>query len=111
MTIDEKFIAKQQKALLAEKQKLEKKMVELEKYPDYGSGDDDNAKEYEDFENNLSIEKQLKTLNKEITAALKTIDNGTYGKCSVCKKEIESDRLKSMPYAAVCVVCQKTKKK
>lgn len=111
MKPDEKFIQKQKRSLLVEKEKLEKKMAELEKYPDYGRGDDDSAREYEDFENNLSIEKQLKTLDKKVSAALKSIDKGTYGQCSVCKKEIEEGRLKSMPYADVCVACQKTKKK
>ncbi|MCX6810599.1 MAG: TraR/DksA family transcriptional regulator [Candidatus Berkelbacteria bacterium] len=111
MKLDEKFIQKQKRLLEKEKEKLEKKMTELEKYPDYGRGDDDNAREYEDFENNLSLEVQLKTLDKKINTALKAIDKGTYGQCSVCKKEIESGRLKSVPYADVCVSCKKNSKR
>lgn len=110
MKLDEKFIARQKKLLLAEKEKLEKKNAELDKYPDYGSRDDDNAREYEDFENNSSIEAQLKVVLKKINLALKAIEKGTYGQCSVCKKEIEKGRLQSMPYANVCVTCQKIKK-
>ena len=108
MKLDEQFIRKQEKALLIEKEKLEKKVAELEKYPDYGRGDDDNAREFEDFENNLCIEVQLKTLLKKINSALKSIEKGTYGNCSLCKREIDRGRLKSMPYADICVSCKKT---
>lgn len=111
MKTDEKFVQKQKKSLEKEKEKLEKKMSELEKYPDYGRGDDDNAREYEDFENNLSLEKQLQVLVKKVNSALKAIEKGIYGQCSICKSEIEKGRLQSMPYADVCVSCQKTKKK
>jgi len=107
MELDKKFIKKQQKLLLTEKQKLEKKIIELDKYPDYGRGDDDSAREYEDFENNLSIEAQLKTLLKKVNSSLKAIDMGTYGNCSACKNEIERGRLQSMPYADICVTCKK----
>lgn len=111
MKLDEKFLKKQKRALLAEKQKLEKKVAELDKYPDYGRGEDDNAREVSDFESNLSIETQLKTLLKKTDSALKAIDAGTYGKCKSCKKAIEKGRLESMPYAEICVSCKKQKKK
>lgn len=111
MKLDEKFLKKQKKALEAEKQKLEKKTKELEKYPDYGRGEDDNAREVSDFESNLSVETQLKGLLKKINAALKTIENRTYGKCKNCRKEIEKGRLETMPYATICVSCKKQNKK
>jgi len=110
MPQSDSFAQKQKKALLSEKQKLEKKIKELDKFPDYGRGDDDNARELSDFENNLSIENQFKILLKKTDAALKSIEKGTYGQCSKCKSEIEKGRLESMPYADVCVVCH-TKKK
>ncbi len=111
MKLDEKFIKKQKKALETEKQKLEKKIEELNKYPDYGRSEDDNAREVSDFESNLSVENQFKELLKKNNAALKAIKTGTYGKCKLCKKEIEIGRLESMPYANICVVCRKQKKK
>jgi len=110
MVHDEKFISKQKKALLAEKQKLEKKIKELDKYPDYGRGNDDNAREVSDFESNLSIETQLKILLKKTDSALRSISRGTYGKCSKCKREIEKGRMESMPYANICVSCKKSSK-
>jgi len=111
MSITDTFVQKQKGLLEKEKEKLEKKMSELEKYPDYGRGDDDNAREYEDFENNLSMEKQLQVLDKKVKSALKAIEKGTYGQCSICKSEIKKSRLQSMPYADICVTCQKTRSK
>ncbi len=109
MKSNKKFIEKQKNLLLSEKRKLEKKVLELDKYPDYGRGEDDNAREYSDFESNLSIETQLKILLKKVNSALKAIEKNTYGKCKACKVEIENDRLASMPYADICVSCSKNK--
>jgi len=67
MKIEEKFRKKQQEALELEKQKLTTKIAELDKYPDYGQGNDDNAREVSDFESNLSVEAQLKLLLKKPT--------------------------------------------
>ena len=108
--LDEKTIEKQKNLLLAEKKKLEKKIAELAKFPDYGRADDDNAKETEDFETNLSLETQLKSLLDKTNAALKSVEKGTYGQCSVCKEAIENDRLKLMPYATICISCEKKQK-
>ena len=39
----------------------------------------------------------------DIDAALKRIDNGTYGTCTTCGKEIGAERLEAMPWAALCI--------
>lgn len=52
---------------------------------------------------------------EEITAALKRIDNGTFGLCERCledgkppsKSAIPKARLRAIPYARVCVGCQR----
>jgi len=111
MKSDEKFLKKQKKALLLEKERLGKKIAELNTYPDYGRGEDDNAREVSDFESNLSVETQLKQLLKKTRVALRAIENGSYGKCKICKHEIEKGRLESMPYANICVSCKKQGKK
>ncbi len=107
---DKDFINQQKETLLAEKERLEKKIKELNQFPDYGDSEDDNAMEMSDFESNLSIEEQLKFLLKKVNDALKAIDDGTYGKCSNCKKAIETGRLEVMPYAELCVKCYKDSK-
>jgi DnaK suppressor protein len=42
-----------------------------------------------------------------ITAALDRVDAGTYGQCENCGKEIPEERLQAVPYAQLCVNCQK----
>jgi DnaK suppressor protein len=39
----------------------------------------------------------------EINAALVRIDDGTYGTCRVCGKEIPSERLEAYPWASLCI--------
>jgi RNA polymerase-binding protein DksA len=39
----------------------------------------------------------------EINDALKRIDDGTYGACSVCGKEIVPERLEAYPWASLCI--------
>ncbi|MGA9770947.1 MAG: TraR/DksA C4-type zinc finger protein [Blastocatellia bacterium] len=40
---------------------------------------------------------------EKINAALQSIDDGTYGKCEVCGKEIEPERLDAEPTATTCI--------
>jgi RNA polymerase-binding transcription factor DksA len=39
----------------------------------------------------------------DIDAALKRIDDGTYGKCRVGGEEIPAERLEAIPWTAVCI--------
>lgn len=41
-----------------------------------------------------------------IKAALKRIDDGSYGICTVCDEPIPEARLKAYPTAAICVECK-----
>ena len=40
---------------------------------------------------------------EDIDAALKRIEDGAYGTCTKCGKEIGVDRLEAMPWAALCI--------
>ncbi len=48
-------------------------------------------------------------LLEKIDYALERIDQGTYGICENCKKEINIERLKAKPSVSLCIECQ-TKK-
>ena len=41
----------------------------------------------------------------DINAALKRLDDGTYGICQNCGYEINPDRLDAIPQAALCIKC------
>ncbi len=43
---------------------------------------------------------------EQMDAALRKIDDGTYGTCEGCGEEIEEERLKLIPFAEYCVKCK-----
>ena len=44
---------------------------------------------------------------RAIDAALSRINQGKYGACMKCNKKIPLERLQAIPYAVLCVECQK----
>ena len=40
---------------------------------------------------------------EKIQAALRAMDEGTYGKCVVCGKDIPFERLEAVPTALTCI--------
>jgi len=60
------------------------------------------------------VENEQETLN-EITAALKRIDDDSYGQCETClgdgkspsRSRIKKTRLKAIPFARNCVECER----
>lgn len=46
-----------------------------------------------------------------IEAALKRIEEKTYGQCAACRKAITKQRLKAVPYAEFCIQCQQAQEK
>jgi DnaK suppressor protein len=49
------------------------------------------------------LEDQLAEVNK----ALERIEEGTYGICTNCGKNILPERLEALPYAELCIDCQR----
>lgn len=45
-------------------------------------------------------------LLRQIDSALRRIENGEFGSCALCGKEIGSGRLHAVPWAIYCVACQ-----
>lgn len=43
---------------------------------------------------------------RDIDAALRKMEKGTYGYCEHCKKAIEKKRIKALPSARYCMTCQ-----
>ena len=61
---------------------------------------------------NYEVEFDMEMLEKEgeeireIVAAIKRVDDGTFGKCGACGKRIRKPRLVAIPYAKLCVKCK-----
>lgn len=80
------------------------------KFPDIGatsSAPDESAQKVNVFENLLALEYALELRLKDVTDALEKIkkDDGSFGKCEKCGKEIELARLKINPAARTCINC------
>ncbi len=43
---------------------------------------------------------------QEVEGALKRVASGTYGVCEGCGQEISPNRLKAIPWARYCLICQ-----
>jgi DnaK suppressor protein len=61
-----------------------------------------------------SIEKELifelsdneRQMLDQTEAALRKIDNGTYGQCESCRNPIGKERIRALPFARYCIDCQ-----
>jgi DnaK suppressor protein len=57
-------------------------------------------------ERDLALSAQARAAVEEIDKALAKIANGTYGVCEQCGETIPRERLKAIPFAALCVKCK-----
>lgn len=77
-------------------------------YPESGSNsDDDNAMEITTYSDEVSLVDRLQAELKDTKKALKAIDDGTYGTCKYCGKEIDQKRLEARPTSSSCISCKK----
>ena len=60
-----------------------------------------------DRELDYSLEEHSSNLLKEIDAALRRIDDGTFRTCARCGRPIGEERLEAMPYATLCIECKR----
>jgi DnaK suppressor protein len=42
-----------------------------------------------------------------VDAALARLDAGTYGRCTECHRPVAPERLEALPWAALCIECQR----
>jgi DnaK suppressor protein len=102
--------------LLEERQRVERAIANLrEDHPgtpdeevEEVSGTSDNhlaetASVTLDREIDYTLEENSGHVLSEIDAALKRIDAGTYGLCSVCGMAIAPERLEAYPWASLCM--------
>ncbi|MDP2789982.1 MAG: TraR/DksA C4-type zinc finger protein [bacterium] len=76
-------------------------------WQEHGDKEDDNASEVSEFQDTLSLGKNMEKNLDDVKAAMQQVDAGTYGICSNCGKPIEEARLKLVPSATLCIACVK----
>ncbi len=57
-----------------------------------------------------AIKQNLENLLSSTTTALMNLKKGKFGKCEVCGKQIEEERLKIIPTTTLCLSCSRKKK-
>ena len=71
----------------------------------------DTATETYDRELDYTLEENSEHVLGEIDAALKRIDEGTYGTCTNCGKPIPEERLEARPWATLCIGCKRERER
>ena len=66
----------------------------------------DVATDMYDREFNLGLASNDRELLYKLDAALKRVDESSFGFCSHCEKSIPVARLKAIPYTETCLKCQ-----
>jgi RNA polymerase-binding protein DksA len=60
-----------------------------------------------DRELDYTLEENVERALSEIDAALKRIEDGTYGTCVNCDQPIAQERLEALPWATLCIDCKR----
>lgn len=116
--MNKEILEKIKNDLLKRKEQIEKEMAGFAKkddfvrdnyrseFPDFGDKEDENAEEIATYTDNLSVEFSLEKTLRDIKKALERINEGNYGKCAYCGKEIAEDRLLARPTSNACIECK-----
>ncbi len=67
----------------------------------------DDATEVFNQEAQVSLKQNEQHVLEQINLALRRIDQGQYGVCERCGREIDFARLKAQPYSRFCLSCQR----
>ena len=73
---------------------------------DVNEGFADSAQATTERAHLISLIEQLRAQHADVTKALSRLDDGTYGKCERCGREIPIERLEAIPTASLCVTCK-----
>ncbi|MEX2007986.1 MAG: TraR/DksA C4-type zinc finger protein [Candidatus Spechtbacterales bacterium] len=119
MTLLQQELDKLRAMLEERKGRIETELSSIAKRDDKPKGDWDStypifdtvfnleeaSDEVEEYVNRLPVEQSLEVSLKAITAALTRMNEGTYGACGNCAKDIPLKRLDAMPETQLCMDC------
>ncbi|ADL51509.1 TraR/DksA C4-type zinc finger protein [Clostridium cellulovorans] len=72
----------------------------------YDNHPSDSATELSEIEKGKALKANETNMLGKINEALDALENGDYGLCGNCQKEITKERLDFLPYAKYCAKCQ-----
>jgi RNA polymerase-binding transcription factor DksA len=70
---------------------------------DLGNQEGDSESEVGQYVNDLAVESALEQQLRDVMAALERVENGSYGVCAHCGRDIATERLLAYPAADACV--------
>ena len=89
-------------SLETERDQLQRQLVELGAI-DYDENFADSGQVAAEQGENRAMVNQITDNYNEVVRALGKMDEGTYGTCEVCGKEIAEPRLEAMPATRYCI--------
>lgn len=111
----EKFrerLEQEREELRAEIQRIEDRTAGRDRLNSDMAGEDfdepggDAAQETLERSQSMAIGENLREMLENVATALAKIEDGTYGICDACNKEIPKARLEIMPAATMCTACR-----
>ncbi len=104
-------LQEERRRLRQELAEMEQHQVKTEEKPaaDASGYDDDLvdvATETFEREKGFALESSVLGLLEQVEEALGRIRGGTYGVCGGCGRPIDTNRLKAIPYARLCIKCK-----
>ena len=96
-------------ALLAERDRLLAELAEGIVAPDpmtYGSQAAAATQVFEQ-QRDLALRERNQHQLAAVEAALRRLDDGTFGTCARCVKPVAAARIEALPWAAYCIDCQR----
>jgi DnaK suppressor protein len=100
-----------ERALREKKDDLERRLGHFTATPERGSAlgfgkrVGDGTIEAVDRLNQIGVGTKLESRLERVNRALERLQEGTYGTCEVCGREIDPRRLRAAPESTVCVDC------
>ncbi len=80
----------------------------IPRHIEMGESDDDNGAESTMLADDIPVVERLQEELRDVHKALEAMEQGAYGMCKYCQKEIDIKRLEARPTSSSCVACKKT---
>lgn len=71
----------------------------------------DVAESYQRSDVHLAVVQMKAEAVARIDAALRRVDEGTYGRCVECEESIAFERLRALPFALRCTACEQSRER
>jgi RNA polymerase-binding transcription factor DksA len=111
--MDQSFVEEMQRRIEQERASVREQLADYDADPeengahlDVNEGFADSAQATAERSEALGKIEQLRSHYRELTLALRRIEEGSYGKCERCGQDIPVERLEAIPATRLCVSCK-----